>query len=218
MPENKDKKPHPHLRAEAFENGALSTEHQDETGGAPRSSVGALRNDPFPHLSITLINVDAIEAAPRRLRRELEAQEAAVRRSMERFGNRIPILVSGKRDGRHSVIDGHSRLAAARQLGAERAPCIVVEDLPDVEIRRLALSLNKLQETGEWDADALHIEISEIIEISGDIEIPGFELPEIEAIQFGITDETEADPQDDPAGRTERVAGRGFRPVSHWLR
>lgn len=136
---------------------------------------------------------------------------------MERFGNRIPVLVTGK-TGRdtHQVIDGHVRLAAARLLGAELVPCIVVDDLPEIEIRRLALSLNKLQEGGEWDPEVLRLEINEIIEISGDFEIPGFAAPEIEALRFGMGEDAAPDPADDFSDLETATAPTVTRPGDLW--
>lgn len=186
--------------------------------GAPPAPRRGPRNDPFPEIRVTWIDVEDIEESPRRVRRAVEGQKVAVKRSMERFGNRIPILVTGRiARGGHEVIDGHARLAAARLLGAAKIPCIVVDDLPDTEVRRLALSLNKLQETGTWDADALRLEIKEIIEIDGDIEIPGFAIPEIEAMCFGADDAAAADPADD----VSRLAGAAqpavTRPGDTWI-
>ena len=164
------------------------------------------KNDPFPPVEIVWVEIGKIKDAPRRVRKALEKQEKAVKQSIARFGNRIPILI----DGKYHVIDGHARLAAARLLGAEQVPCIIVDDLSDEEVRRLRLSLNKLQETGAWDDDALHIEINELIEIDGDFELPGFELPEIEAIKFGGDDVGE----DDPADNLDDVAAHGEPIVS----
>ena len=156
----------------------------------PTSSHG--KNDPFPPVEVVWVEIGKIKDAPRRVRKAFEKQEKAVKQSFARFGNRIPILV----DGKYHVIDGHARLAAARLLGADQVPCIIVDDLPDQEVRRLRLSLNKLQETGAWDDDALRIEIKELIEFDNDFEFPGFELPEIEAIMFGDDDGGEDDPAD----------------------
>ncbi|MDU8912505.1 DNA modification methylase [Aestuariicoccus sp. MJ-SS9] len=156
------------------------------------------QNDLFREIALVWLAVNLIDAAPRRVRRALASQEEAVVQSIARFGFRIPILVRTTPSGdRYEVVDGHMRLAAARRLDADKVPCILVDDLPDLEIRRLALSLNKLQETGAWDDDALRLEIGEIIEIGGTIEIPGFALPEIEALRFASEDGSEADPADD---------------------
>ncbi|WP_109467879.1 DNA modification methylase [Albibacillus kandeliae] len=162
------------------------------------AQVPAGQNDLFRNFGLIWLAVHLIEAAPRRVRRALKSQEDAVLRAIVRYGFRIPVLVHSKPDGNgYEVIDGHMRLAAARRLEAEEIPCILVDDLSEVETRRLALSLNKLQETGAWDDDALRLEINEILEIGCEIEIPGFDLPELEAIRFGVGEGEEPDPADD---------------------
>lgn len=169
------------------------------------------KNDLFSEVTLDWLLVDLIDQAPRQVRRALESQTEAVMRSIERFGFRIPILVRSKPGGqRYEVVDGHTRLAAALRLGAEKLPCILVDDLPDVEIRRLKLSFNKLQETGEWDDQTLRLEINEIIEIGGDIEIPGFEVPQIEAIRFG----TDGGETDDPADNVSQLVQGETEPFT----
>ena len=190
---------------------------------APPSAVPAKpadhgKNDLFPEFPLLWLFINLIDPAPRRVRRALESQTKAVMRSIERFGFRIPILVCSKPGGeRYEVVDGHARLQAALLLGAERVPCILVDDLPDVERRRLALSLNKLQENGEWDDQTLRLEINEIIEIGGDIEIPGFEVPEIEAIRFGAVGPEDPDPADDTSRLTMFDRPLTSRAGDTWL-
>jgi len=182
------------------------------------TTPNAGKNDLFPEFPLLWLAVNLIDQAPRRVRRALESQTEAVMRSIARFGFRIPILVRSTPGGeRYEVVDGHTRLAAALRLGAGKLPCILVDDLPDVEIRRLVLSLNKLQETAEWDKAALRLEIGEIIEISGELEISGFSMPEIEAIRFGA----EAAEAEDPADDFLRLEAGEVRPVTQpgdvWL-
>lgn len=169
--------------------------HNDELVSQPHTG----RNDLFPSLALLWIAVNCIDAKPRRVRRALKAQEDAVLRSIERFGFRIPLLVRRKSCGdRYEVVDGHTRLTAAQRLGAEKLPCLLVDGLPEVEINRLTLSLNKLQESGEWDADALRLEINDIIDFSGDYEIPGFEVPEIDLmLQDLLIEANDRNPLDD---------------------
>ncbi|MDI3334794.1 DNA modification methylase [Defluviimonas aestuarii] len=167
----------------------------------PEISAAHGKNDLFAEVTLVWLLVKLIDQAPRRVRRAVKSQTEAVMRSIETFGFRIPILVRSKPGGeRYEVVDGHTRLAAALRLGAEKLPCILVDDLPEVELRRLRLSLNKLQETAEWDTEVLRLEINEIIEIGGVIEIPGFVLPELEAIRFGAGGAEEPDPADDVSG------------------
>ena len=188
-----------------------STEEHSQGVGVPQAQRSSactptgLANDLFRDFAFVWLAINLIDVAPRRVRRALKSQEDAVLNAIERFGFRIPILVRSKPGGeRYEVIDGHMRHAASLRLGAETMPCIVIDDLSDVETRRLALSLNKLQEKGSWDSDELRLEINDIIEISGDIQIPGFEMPEIEAIRFGGVEHGEADPADEIADHISR--------------
>ncbi len=173
----------------------------------------AVWNDPMRPLQIVWLPAGEIKGAPRRLRRALETQTAEIKRAIELFGFRIPILV----DGRHRVIDGHARLEAARLLGADTVPCLVVADLSETDIRRLALSLNKLQEAGQWDDQAVALEITEILEIDGSLEFPGFKGAEIEAIRFGVGDPEESDPADDLSEHEIGCVAVVTRPGDMWV-
>lgn len=172
----------------------------EESGDRADRSRAPRPNDPFGPLQIVWLRVDEIDEAPRRIRKPVQTQIVAVRRSIERYGNRIPILVQAKSaGGRHEVIDGHTRLAAARLIGAREVPCLVVGDLPEAEIRRLALSLNRLQERGAWDRTELRLEIGDLIALDDDYELPGFDVAEIEALL--LDDEgADSDPADDLSG------------------
>ena len=103
-----------------------------------RGRVGS--NDPVPMLAILWLAIQVIDSAPRRVRRATKHHEEAVLRAVRRFGFRVPILVRTKPDGRYEIVDGHTRLAVARRLDAEKVPCLVIDDLPEVEVRRLVLS------------------------------------------------------------------------------
>lgn len=184
--------------------------------GSSTSDPNPPKNDLFPHFALVWLALNLLHDAPRRVRRASEKQIRGVLQSIQAYGFRIPILVRTKPDGiGYEVIDGHARLEAARRLEAESILCFIVDDLSDVQIRRMRLSLNKLQETGEWDPEILKIEIEEIIEITGEIQIPGFETPEIEALQFGVGS-GEPDPADDVSGLEQHDAPAVSRLGDIW--
>ncbi|SEK54863.1 DNA modification methylase [Roseovarius azorensis] len=199
---------------------AYAVNHPTDAMAAPNVTDNPThgQNDPFRTLAIAWLAVQLIDAAPRRVRRAMKGQEDAVVRAIERYGFRVPILVRKKTGStRYEVVDGHTRLAAARRLGADSLPCILVDDLPEIEIRRLRLSLNKLQETGDWDRDALSLEIGEILEIGGDFQIPGFELAELEALCAEPADGGQANPDDDMAPLLERTGPVVTQPGDLWV-
>ena len=176
-------------------------------------------NDLFREIAIAYVTLILIDAAPRRVRRALEKQIEAVMEAVKAFGFWVPILVRHKPGGaRYEVVDGHVRLEAARRLGAEQLPCIIVDDLSDVDVRRLVLSLNRLQETGEWDNEVLRIEFTELLEIGVDLQVTGFEVPEIDLVlQDHSSDLSDRDPLDDFDDLKSSQSDPVTRPGDIWI-
>ena len=90
-----------------------------------------------------------------------------VRRSIEAYGFRVPILI----DAGGTVIAGHTRLKAAEQLGLKKVPCIVADDMTDEQAKAYRLVDNKTAEFASWDEVKL---ADELIGISVDMEQFGF--------------------------------------------
>lgn len=81
-----------------------------------------------------------------------------VAKSISKFGFRNPILID--RDG--VIVAGHTRYKAAMELGMEKVPCIVADDLTDEQIRAFRLADNKVGEIAQWDQELLNFELGEI--------------------------------------------------------
>lgn len=167
-------------------------------------------NDPVPQLEVEYHRPGALRPAARRLRRVEPDHLAEVAQSIERLGFSQPILITGD----STIVDGHVRVAAARELGLESLPCIRVDHLSEDEVRLLRISLNKLQEKGSWDEGALKLEFEALYELELPVEVTGFETPEIDIILTHEADEeadetaTESDPElnDVPEGDPEAPA------------
>ncbi len=152
------------------------------------------RNHLFPDLRLVEMPIADLKPALHRVRRADKAQKERVGGSIKASGYVVPILIT--RQG--EVIDGHSRVDAAIELGFETIPCIVIDHLSPPETRQLRIALNKIQERGVWDEDALRLEIEELLEIDVDPEILGFDAVEIDALlEIGSgADSAEPDPAD----------------------
>lgn len=95
-----------------------------------------------------------------------------IKQSIKQFGFRVPVLV----DKNNVCIAGHGRLEAAKKLGMEAVPCVVVDDLTDNQIRALRLADNKTNES-EWDLNALDFELTDLVyDTTLDMEDFGFTL------------------------------------------
>ena len=106
------------------------------------------------------------------------------------------------------VICGHTRLLAAKQMGLERVPVHVAENLTAEQVKAYRLMDNRSHEEASWDDDILK---SELLDLSGfdiDLELTGFGLDEISSIldgddpTAGLVDEDEVPPLPaDPVSR-----------------
>ena len=85
----------------------------------------------------------------------------AVASSIKNFGFKVPIVV----DSNNEIINGHTRLKAAKKLGLETVPVIVADDLTPEQIKAFRLADNKVGEIATWTDDMLAIELGELSEI-----------------------------------------------------
>lgn len=91
-----------------------------------------------------------------------DAQIAQIAASMVEFGFTNPILV----DKEAVIIAGHGRLAAARKLGLEVAPVIVLDHLTSTQRRALVIADNRIAESAGWDDAMLQVELMALKEES----------------------------------------------------
>jgi hypothetical protein len=117
----------------------------------------------------------------RKLRKSDPAHVRETANSISALGFNVPLLV-----GKDSVVvDGDSRLEAAKLLGLSSVPCIRVDHLDETEQRLLRLAVNRLGEKGFWDVGELEAEFKELIIADAPIEISGFGSDEIDQVVVG---------------------------------
>lgn len=141
-----------------------------------RAAAGS-RNDLQPQLELVSLPLLDLQITERRLRKIGPDQVDRICRSILTFGFIAPILIRGRK-----IVDGHSRLEAARSLGFATVPCIPVDHLTEAEARLLAISSNRLAETGEWDLAELKVELNELLLSDADLTVTGFTAQEIDII------------------------------------
>jgi DNA modification methylase len=115
--------------------------------------------------------------------------DAAVDRmcaSIQEFGFKIPCLV--RSDG--EVVDGHLRLKAARKLGIPEIPVILCDEWTPAQVKAFRLLVNRSVNWAEWDEEALAQELQELKELEFDLDLTGFDVPEIDEFLTLPTDET----------------------------
>jgi hypothetical protein len=102
-----------------------------------------------------------------------DADIEAIARSIQRFGFNDPIGITP--DG--IIIEGHGRLAAARLLGLEEVPVLVIEGLTEEQADLYRIGHNKLALVSQFDFRRLYQLLNEITEGA-----------EIDAHDMGFTD------------------------------
>jgi hypothetical protein len=140
-------------------------------------AANAPANDLVPEIKITWREPDKLKSSNRRVRKSEDGHVAGTARSISHFGFVSPVIVRGDQ-----VVDGWTRLLAARSLKLPKVPCVDVSHLCDEKVRLLAISLNRLGETGVWDLPELKLELTELELVEIDLSLSGFTVSEIDII------------------------------------
>ena len=111
-------------------------------------------NEIFTGLIVRQIPIDKIHPYARNPRRNDNAVKP-VAESIRRFGFRQPIVV----DGSGTIICGHTRYRAAKELGLETVPVAVADDLTEEQAAAYRLADNKTNELAVWDEGMLRSEL-----------------------------------------------------------
>ncbi len=135
---------------------------------------------------IKKISVNKINPAPYNPRKDLKPDHKEYKhlvKSIDEFGYIDP-LIWNKKTG--NLVGGHQRLKILLAKGSKEIEVSVV-NLPLEKEKALNVALNKI--SGDWDRDKLATLLDELCKSPGiDIEVTGFDLPEIENILTDFND------------------------------
>jgi hypothetical protein len=115
---------------------------------------------------------------PRNARTHSKKQIGQIAKSIQKFGFCNPVLVDDER----LIIAGHGRVEAAKQLGIDAVPTVRLSHLSEADKRAYILADNKLAEKAGWDREILAIELQGLIDLDVEVELTGFEMPEVDLI------------------------------------
>ena len=91
--------------------------------------------------------------------------------SIKEFGFNNPVLI----DQDNLIIAGHGRVMAAKKLGIEEVPVVVLSHFTDAQKRAFILADNKLHDNSSFDYELLQIEIDDLKDSNFDLSIAGFD-------------------------------------------
>ena len=108
-------------------------------------------------MDVRNISVKDLIPYDRNTKKHDKTQINNVAESIKQYGFVQPIVI----DKNNTVVIGHCRLLAAKQLKMKEVPCVCVEDLTEEQVNALRIVDNKSNES-EWDFDILPDELAEL--------------------------------------------------------
>ena len=118
---------------------------------------------------------------PRKKLKKGDKEYEKIKQSLLKFGYVDPIIVNEDL----TVIGGHQRLTVLKDLDYETAKCVIVK-LSKEDEKALNIALNKI--TGQWDDALLADLLLDLQESDFNLDLTGFEPPEIDNILSNIHD------------------------------
>jgi len=144
-----------------------------------------------PADKVEKVDINRLIPYARNARTHSDAQVDQIAASIREWGWTTPVLV----DPDFQIIAGHGRVMAAKKLGIAEVPVMVANGWSDAKKRAYVLADNKLALNAGWDEEILKLELDELQELGGDIELIGFSDDELAALNPeaeqvpGLTDE-----------------------------
>jgi DNA modification methylase len=163
--------------------------------------------------TIEVVSVGALKPYPRNARTHSKKQIRQIADSIQSFGFTNPVLV----DDAGLIIAGHGRVEAAKLLGMREVPTLRLSHLNEAEKRAYIIADNRLAEKAGWDRNILAIELQSLIELEFQVELTGFETPEIDLLieEWGEADNAHGPEDDVEETRPDRPAIS--RPGDLWI-
>jgi ParB family chromosome partitioning protein len=124
-------------------------------------------------MEISHLETSVIKPYRRNHKKHDSQQIDRIAASIKEFGFNQPIVV----DEKNSVLVGHGRLLAAKQLGLKSAPVVVLKGLSESQKSAYRILDNKLNHDAEWDLESLEAELKTLADDGYDIGQWGLDEP-----------------------------------------
>jgi len=139
-------------------------------------------------LEIINVPLSEIKPFPKNAKLHPKEQIEQIKRSIQEYQFNDPIAI----DESNTVIEGHGRLLAVKELGYTEVPCIRLSHLSEAQKRAYILAHNKLTMNTGFDADLLIGELDFLKGEGFNTELTGFSVDELEKMfktDKGVTDD-----------------------------
>jgi len=149
----------------------------------------------MPDLAVEYLPLARLRPWQANARTHSRKQVRQIADSIARFGFTNPVLI----DREDTILAGHGRVAAARELGMDQVPCVRIETMSPAEKRAYVIADNKLALNAGWDEELLAAELGALhgLELGFDLSITGFSIAEIDGLIEGLEPQEPDNPEDD---------------------
>jgi DNA modification methylase len=101
-------------------------------------------------------------------------------------------------DTNAGIIAGHGRVLAARKLGLDQLPVVVLDHLSETQKRAYVLADNRIGENAGWDDEILRGELTELKDADLDLALLGFSEDEVATLLAEVAPEIAARGEEAP--------------------
>jgi DNA modification methylase len=127
---------------------------------------------------MNLVPIDSVKPYDHHARRHSKAKIEKLKKLLRYYGQVAPIII----DGDHVIVSGHALYTAMRELGAGEIAAVSIVGRSEADIKALRIALNRLPTEAAWDDERLRIEFQDLVGLSFDLELTGFDAPEIDQV------------------------------------
>jgi DNA modification methylase len=160
-------------------------------------------------MKLETLRLTDLVSDPNNARKHDEKNLAAIKGSLNQFGQRKPIVIQGS-----TVIAGNGTLEAARQLGWDEIQVVrVPEDWTADQAKAFALADNRTAELATWDNAVLQQQLSELENAGLTVQDFGFEASEVPLIDVETFEDELPELTDNPVTQL----GDLYRLGNHYL-
>lgn len=150
-------------------------------------------------MKIKLIPIESITPYARNPRKNEGLPVSKVKASLKEFGWQQPIVV----DKDMVIVVGHTRYAAALELGMKEVPVHIADNLTPTQIKAYRIADNRTGSEAQWDMELLSLEFEELKAENFDLDLTGFDAAELDQVLGDPVDDPMAEWQDMPEFQQE---------------
>ena len=144
-------------------------------------------------MKLETIKIASLTPDPQNARTHDDTNLKAIEGSLKEFGQRKPIVITQD----NVIAAGNGTVEAAKRLGWTDIEAVrVPADWDADRIKAFALADNRTAELASWNTQVLNAQLMELVELDFDVQVIGFEMPQVLELKTEEEEELPKPPAD----------------------